>query len=184
MIADGFVVNVRSVSSLSLCSSNEQIHCANCKRRMVVPTNLRANRQMAMFADQSRITSESQRKFIDSNNGSNNDDHGVLSSGASVAILHRDDVLYRHEFDNHEPNLVMCVYSMTKIVASNVCLQLVERGQLSLDNNISTYIPSFDNNGGNVNGNWKTRITIRQCLSHTTGFNYPAHPINTTATPL
>ena len=147
--------------------------------------HLRANRQTAMFADQSNcITSELQRQFIDVKNVSNNDDRGVISSGARVAILHGDNVLYHHEFGNHEPDSVMCVYSMTKIVTSFACLQLVEQSQLYLENNISTYILPFDDNSGNGNGNWKIQITIRQCISHTAELEYLTRPINPTATPL
>jgi len=141
MTADGFVVNVRSVSYLSLCSSNERMHCANCKRIMPVPVHLRVNRQTAVFADRSnRITSESQWQFVDGNNGSNNDDRGFLSSSASIAILHGDNVLFRHEFGNHEPDSVMCIY-FTKIVTLITCLQLVTRGQLYLDPSLSTFHP-------------------------------------------
>ena len=141
MTAEGFVVNVRSVSCLSLCSSNEQIHCANCKRRAPVPVYLRVKRQTTMFPDRSnRINSESQRQFVDGNNVNNDDNREFLSSGVSIAILHGDNVLYRHDFGNHKPDSAMCIYS-TKIVTSIACLPLVTRGRLSLNLSLSTFHP-------------------------------------------
>lgn len=152
--ANSFVVYVLSFSSLSSCSSNEQINCANrsciymqIDRRpclligaTVSPRSSNSSSSMATMAEIT-MTMES------------------YPSHASLAILHGDDVLYRHEFGNHEPDSLMCVYSMTNILTSISCLKLMERGQLSLANTVSTYLPSFYYDDGN--GNWKTWITIR-----------------------
>ncbi|MBN1476093.1 beta-lactamase family protein, partial [Candidatus Sumerlaeota bacterium] len=54
--------------------------------------------------------------------------------------------------------------SLTKVVATTTAvMQLVDRGQIDLDQPIVTYLPEYDNHG-------KDRITVRQCLTHTAGF--------------
>ena len=73
-------------------------------------------------------------------------------------------------------------YSMTKIIASAVCMIGVERGLMRLDDPIEKYIPEFATTGvyksGTVEGGdletepATTMATIRQCLTHTAGFGY------------
>jgi hypothetical protein len=73
-------------------------------------------------------------------------------------------------------------YSMTKIIASAVCMIGVERGLMRLDDPIEKYIPEFASTGvyksGTVEGGdletepAATMATIRQCLTHTAGFGY------------
>jgi CubicO group peptidase (beta-lactamase class C family) len=53
--------------------------------------------------------------------------------------------------------------SLTKpLITGLLCAQLVERGELSLDNPVADYLPEFD-------GADKSAITIRNLLTHTSG---------------
>jgi CubicO group peptidase (beta-lactamase class C family) len=53
--------------------------------------------------------------------------------------------------------------SVSKLFTSIVVMQLVEKGKVGLDTPIATYVPEFAANG-------KQAITVRQALTHTTGF--------------
>jgi CubicO group peptidase (beta-lactamase class C family) len=66
-------------------------------------------------------------------------------------------------------NGIFPIGSMTKPFLGVVVLQLVEQGLVQLDAPVATYLPSFDNSrsGG---------ITIRQLLTHRSGFAQGAEP--------
>ncbi|ASK62325.1 serine hydrolase [Virgibacillus phasianinus] len=53
--------------------------------------------------------------------------------------------------------------SITKIFTSTAVMQLYEKGKFNLDDPVATYIPAFAQNG-------KEDVTIRQLLTHTSGF--------------
>ncbi|MEV5964853.1 serine hydrolase [Kribbella sp. NPDC051952] len=53
--------------------------------------------------------------------------------------------------------------SVSKLFTSIVVMQLVEKGKIGLDTPIASYVPEFAANG-------KEAITVRQALTHTTGF--------------
>jgi CubicO group peptidase (beta-lactamase class C family) len=83
-------------------------------------------------------------------------------------------------------NTVMWVASCTKLMTSICSLQLVERGQLSLDDPVYTHIPElrsfrilkdFDSEGKPVQEQHTKPITLRTLLTHTSGLTYDAmHP--------
>ena len=89
---------------------------------------------------------------------------GLLEGGATVVILRRDGTVYRHHFGAHQPDSVFCVHSMTKMITSIACLQLAERGLLSLDDLVADHLPSFRGE--------HAKITLRMCLAHTSGLDY------------
>jgi CubicO group peptidase (beta-lactamase class C family) len=79
------------------------------------------------------------------------------------------------------PDTVFWIASMTKAVASVAALQLVERGKLELDEELSGLLPDlaglevFDKPG--PSGVWTTRPakrapTLRELITHTAGFSY------------
>jgi CubicO group peptidase (beta-lactamase class C family) len=63
-----------------------------------------------------------------------------------------------------KPNTTQMAYSMTKTLTAAAVLQLVEKGELKLDDGISRYLqnPPYDGN-----------ITIRQLVCHTSGIPNP-----------
>lgn len=72
------------------------------------------------------------------------------------------------------------IYSMTKPVVSFVAMQLIDEGKLSLDDELSRYIPAMaklqvlDTDGSAKNVT--TPITIEHLLTHTAGFSYDFLP--------
>ena len=100
---------------------------------------------------------------------------GLFEGGATVMIMRQDGVVYRHHFGTHRPDSVVCVHSMTKTITSIACLQLCERGLLSLDDAVGDYLPSFRE------GEY-SKITLRMCLGHTSGLDYHVGVVRPTVT--
>jgi CubicO group peptidase (beta-lactamase class C family) len=62
-----------------------------------------------------------------------------------------------------------CVYSSAKAITATVVHMLVERGQLSLDDRVCKYIPTYTSHG-------KDRTTIRHVITHSAGVPFPNGP--------
>jgi len=67
------------------------------------------------------------------------------------------------------------IWSMTKLVTSMAAMQLVEKGLIGLDDDLSTWLPEMTkipilNNGQLIQP--KKPITLRHLLTHTSGFGY------------
>jgi CubicO group peptidase (beta-lactamase class C family) len=83
-------------------------------------------------------------------------------------------------------NTVMWVASCTKLMTSICALQLVERGQLTLDDPVYEHIPelkdfkilkTFDDQGKPVEVQHTKPMTLRTLLTHTSGLTYDGmHP--------
>jgi CubicO group peptidase (beta-lactamase class C family) len=92
--------------------------------------------------------------------------------GAVVLIGNKENVLYRRAFGfkvlNPEPvpltlDTVFDLASVTKVVATTpAVMQLVEHGNLKLDDPVAKYWPEFAKNG-------KGAITVRDLLTHYSG---------------
>jgi len=90
--------------------------------------------------------------------------------GGELLILRSDDTLFHHTIGwmNREENIpfqknTICrLRSMTKPIVGTCILMLVEEGKIAIDDQVSTYLPSFANS---LSG----EITIRQLLTHTSG---------------
>lgn len=110
-------------------------------------------------------------------------------AGAVALTVDRNGVTYesaagRRSMDGSAamtPDTVFWIASMTKAIASVAALQLVERGKLALDEELSELLPDlkalavFDKPG--ADGVWTTRPakrapTLRELLTHTSGFSY------------
>ncbi|HMK28823.1 MAG TPA: serine hydrolase [Terriglobales bacterium] len=92
--------------------------------------------------------------------------------GAVVVIGHDHSVVYRKAFgfrsleparEAMSPDTIFDVASLTKCMATAVAImQLVEKGQLRLNDPVTRYLPEFGVNG-------KQEITVRQLLTHFSG---------------
>jgi D-alanyl-D-alanine carboxypeptidase len=89
--------------------------------------------------------------------------------GVQVAVSRHGQVIYSGAFGVTDKTngtavtsrSVMQIASLTKQFTAAAILRLAERGELSLDDRIETYVPEFDPQGATV--------TLRQLLSHTSG---------------
>jgi CubicO group peptidase (beta-lactamase class C family) len=109
--------------------------------------------------------------------------------GVAAAAANRDGVIFQDGFGIRDTatgaqmtaDTVVWIASMTKAVTGACAMQLVERGKLSLDDNISAILPElahvqvlegFDQAGKPRLRPAKRAITIRQLLTHTAGYAY------------
>ena len=112
-------------------------------------------------------------------------DNGSLPN-VSILIKKDSKEIYRHHhgFADIESEIsvsdktVYRIYSMTKPVTGVAIMQLVENGQLRLNDKVSKYIPAFKNTKV-INLEFqdyvvkpKREITIRDLLTHTSGLTY------------
>jgi uncharacterized protein YbbC (DUF1343 family)/CubicO group peptidase (beta-lactamase class C family) len=98
--------------------------------------------------------------------------HDGQIPGAVVLVWHDGQVVYRKAIGNRaleprrEPMTVDTVFdlaSLTKVVATTIAvMQLVERGELRLNDPVAKYLPEFAQNG-------KDETTVRQLLTHYSG---------------
>ena len=110
-------------------------------------------------------------------------------AGAVALVTDRDGVTYRHAAGvrsvsasaKMDQETVFWIASMTKAVVSVAALQLVEQGKLSLDGDLSELLPDLADlqvlDGIDETGTPKTRpakskVTLRQMLTHTSGMAY------------
>lgn len=97
--------------------------------------------------------------------------------GAEFLVIKNREVIKHDVFGwrNREekipvkPNTICRIRSMTKPFVGTSILMLAEEGKLKLDDPISRYLPSFDNEKC-------AKITIRQMLTHTSGFRQDGYP--------
>jgi uncharacterized protein YbbC (DUF1343 family)/CubicO group peptidase (beta-lactamase class C family) len=92
--------------------------------------------------------------------------------GAVVLIGHDGQVIYRKAFGERaleprrEPMSVDTIFdvaSLTKVVATSIAVtQLVQKGQVRVNEPVAKYIPEFAENG-------KEEITVRELLTHHSG---------------
>jgi len=87
-----------------------------------------------------------------------------------MVVKQKDSTLYKHQIGIANLDTKIPIASASKWLTAAVILTLVDQGRLSLDDSIGKYLPSFSKYG-------KGHPTIRQCLTHTSGF--PAYaPLN------
>jgi methyl acetate hydrolase len=110
-------------------------------------------------------------------------------AGAVALTADRDGVTYEHAAGLRaaggavamDPETVFWIASMTKAVVSVAALQLVEQGKLSLDGDLGDLLPDLRGlevlEGFDADGKPRLRpaqgaVTLRQLLTHTSGFAY------------
>jgi CubicO group peptidase (beta-lactamase class C family) len=80
-----------------------------------------------------------------------------------VVLVHKDGkTVYQRESQAFKIKTEAPIASCSKWLTAALVMVMVEEGKLSLDDKVSKYIPLMENYS-------KGFITIRQCLSHTTG---------------
>jgi serine-type D-Ala-D-Ala carboxypeptidase/endopeptidase len=81
--------------------------------------------------------------------------------GCALAVVKDKEVIYRNGFGSHGPDKVIPIASASKWLSGAVIMSLVDDGLLSLDDQVSKYLPDFAGD--------KSTITIRQLFAHTSG---------------
>ena len=110
-------------------------------------------------------------------------------AGAVALVADRDGVTYEHAAGARaaggdvamDPATMFWIASMTKAVVSVAALQLVERDKLTLDGDLGELLPDLKGlevlEGFDADGKPRLRpargaVTLRQLLTHTSGFAY------------
>ena len=81
--------------------------------------------------------------------------------GCALVVIKDEKVIYRKGSGSYGPDTVVPVASASKWLAGAVVMSLVDDGKLSLDDQVSKYVPEFTGA--------KSSITIRQLFAHTSG---------------
>jgi len=92
--------------------------------------------------------------------------------GLTVAVTRNDTVVYTGAFgfrnietrEPMKPNYIFHWASVSKTFVGTAVMQLVEKGEIDLDESVNTYVPYFKQKDENYK-----QITIRQMLNHTSG---------------
>lgn len=94
--------------------------------------------------------------------------------GVVAMVATADAVAYEGAFGMSK-DAIFAIASMTKPVTSVAVMQLVEAGKVKLDEPAATYLPELGSvqvlEGGGLRAP-KTPLTVRQLLTHTSGFGY------------
>ncbi|MES2791268.1 MAG: serine hydrolase domain-containing protein, partial [Planctomycetota bacterium] len=92
-----------------------------------------------------------------------------LQLGGQVYVSRANEILADFGFGISQPDVPVTPdmlhpwMSASKPLAAVAIAQLLERGQLQLDDPVTKFIPEFEQNG-------KGAITVRHILTHTCGF--------------
>jgi len=86
--------------------------------------------------------------------------------GVSIAVVKEGRIAYVQAYGKARPGMRYAIRSVSKQFMAGAILMLVQDGQLSLDDKVARYLPNLTRAG---------EITIRQLLSHTSGYQdyYP-----------
>lgn len=99
---------------------------------------------------------------------------GINRNGEVLSYSHGPSIWTGTE--SVTPNHIFRIYSMTKLVTSIAALQLVEKNLVTLDEDLSNYLPELrtipllTDNGELLSP--EKAVTLRHLLSHTSGFGY------------
>lgn len=89
----------------------------------------------------------------------------ALGNDLVVMLWKKDDTLiYKKEFGTFNSKTVAPIASSSKWLTAALVMQFVDENMVSLDDNISRWLPEFERYGKNY-------ITLRHCLSHLTGID-------------
>ncbi len=86
----------------------------------------------------------------------------VLGDEQAMMIYKNGKIIYQKTLGDFKPNIQAPIGESSQWLTAALVMLLVEEGKLSLNDNVGKYLPIFPK--------WmKSYITIRHCLSHTTG---------------
>ena len=93
---------------------------------------------------------------------------------ANIKVVYKGEVVYEKELnENSKFDTPFYMYSASKVITAVAAMQLVEKGVLDLDEDVSKYIPSFENvYVGKEKKLSKTPQTLRYLLSMQSGYGY------------
>ena len=109
--------------------------------------------------------------------------HGLTKSGGylgAVTLIGRNGRIVDWRAYGHldlgrtaamQPDAIFRIYSMTKTVATVAVLMLVEEGKIALDDRLGKHLTEFSDRP----------VTVRQLLTHTTGFSAPSEAMEKSA---
>jgi CubicO group peptidase (beta-lactamase class C family) len=110
--------------------------------------------------------------------------------GVVVAVVNKDGLIYNEGFGKSSmlgntpmaKDTIFNMASMTKPITSVAIMMLVDEGKLKLDDDVAKYLPKYKDlqvitNYNAADASYQTRpakgpITIRQLLTHTSGYSY------------
>jgi CubicO group peptidase (beta-lactamase class C family) len=96
--------------------------------------------------------------------------------GVVATVVDRDGVLYEGSAGTASPDTMFRNASMTKAVATTAALQLLEQGQIALDQPVEEILPQFaELQVLEADGSLRppaSKATIRQLMTHTAGLGY------------
>ena len=84
-------------------------------------------------------------------------------TGCSVWIAKDGKTIYQKDFGDHSPDTQVFIASAGKWLTTAMILAVVDEGKLSLDDEVAKWLPEFK-------GDPKGAATLRQLLSHTSGY--------------
>jgi len=85
--------------------------------------------------------------------------------GDIATLIYRDGkIIYQKEMGEFTIKTAASIASCSKWLTAALVMTFVDEGKISLEERVSTYLPIFETYG-------KSYITIKQCLSHTTGIS-------------
>ena len=87
-----------------------------------------------------------------------------MGENAVTLVYKNGKIIYQKSMGDFDARTQAPVASCSKWLTAALVMTFVDEGKLSLDDYVSKYIPEFTSYG-------KGYITIRQCLSHTTGIH-------------
>lgn len=88
----------------------------------------------------------------------------LLGNDVVAMIWKGDSLIYKKEMGDFNSKTQAPIASCSKWLTAALVMQFVDEGKISLDDPVVKYLPYFEKY-------FKSYITIRQCLSHTTGID-------------
>lgn len=91
----------------------------------------------------------------------------------SIIVKKNEEEIFKYKYLGDDNRELLCMYSMSKPITSVALMQLVKKGLISLDDNVSDYIDGFDNLYNMKTGEkYHSPMKIYHLLTMTSGLDY------------